>query len=261
MTLHRLLRDIVPAHKRISYDEMTAVKIMDEDNREIAIFIITHMLNTCRDIIIQGVDGKNILPSVFKIMGLIGVILSDKMIQHLVPEFLCHRAEYSIESDFPAYLTFNKNMGKTCFILTCPQIGSTLVRPNIGLEGKLWTRVIHLLVCVFLKITGAKYRQEYFPDFTTAEESVLSILNTKKAIPITWSCFSNPANYQMWSSSKHHARLVVRIPMRLILGNQRAAISSRRRIVSPCLLRIEAKREERLASASLRVDSLNVMFW
>jgi hypothetical protein len=181
MTLHRLLRDIVPAHKRIGYDEMTAVKIMDEDNREIAIFIITHMLNTCRDIIIQGVDGKNILPSVFKIMGLIGVILSDKMIQHLVPEFSCHRAEYSIESDFPAYLTFNKNMGKTCFILTCPQIGSTLVRPNIGLEGKLWTRVIHLLVCVFLKITGAKYRQEYFPDFTTVEESVLSILNTKKS--------------------------------------------------------------------------------
>jgi hypothetical protein len=90
MTLHRLLRDIVPAHKRIGYDEMTAVKIMDKDNREIAIFIITHMLNTCRDVIIQGVDGKNILPSVFKIMGLIGVILSDKMIQHLVPEFLCH---------------------------------------------------------------------------------------------------------------------------------------------------------------------------
>ena len=175
------------------------------------------MLNTCRAVIIQGVDGKNILPSVFKSMGLIGVILSDKMIQHLIPEYSCHRAKYSIESDSPAYLTFNKKMGKTCFILTCPQIGSTLVRPNIGLEGKLWTRVIHLLVCVFLKITGTKYRQEYFPDFTTVEESVLSILDTKKAHPITWSCFSNPANYRMWSSSKHHARLVVRIPMRLIL--------------------------------------------
>ena len=33
---------------------------------------------------------------------------------------------------------------------------------------------------VFLKITVAKYCQEYFPDFTTVEESVLSILNTKK---------------------------------------------------------------------------------
>jgi hypothetical protein len=40
--------------------------------------------------------------------------------------------------------------------------------------------VIHLLVSVFLRITGAKYRQECFPDFTTVEESVLSILNTKK---------------------------------------------------------------------------------
>jgi hypothetical protein len=60
-------------------------------------------------------------------------------------------------------------------ILTCQQIGSTLVRPDIGLEGKLWTQVIHLLV-----ITGAKYPQECFPDFITVDESVLSILNTKK---------------------------------------------------------------------------------
>jgi hypothetical protein len=32
----------------------------------------------------------------------------------------------------------------------------------------------------FLKITGAKYRQKCFPDFTTVEKSVLSILDTKK---------------------------------------------------------------------------------
>jgi hypothetical protein len=153
---------------------------MDDDNRDIAIFIITHMLNTCRAIIIQGAEGKNILPSVFRSMGLVGVILSDKIIQHLVPDYKMTRAEYSMEGNFPMYLTFNKKTGKTCFILTCPQIRSTLVRPNIGLEGKLWTRVIHLLVSVFLKITGAKYRQECFPDFTTVEESVLSILNTKK---------------------------------------------------------------------------------
>ena len=60
-------------------------------------------------------------------------------------------------------------------ILMCQQIGSTLVRPDIGLKGKLWTRVIHLLV-----ITGAKYPQECFHDFITVDESVLSILNTKK---------------------------------------------------------------------------------
>ena len=36
------------------------------------------------------------------------------------------------------------------------------------------------MVSIFLKITGAKYRHECFPDFTTVEESVLSILNTKK---------------------------------------------------------------------------------
>ena len=48
----------------------------------------------------------------------------------------------------------------------------------------------------------------------------------KKAPPITWSCFANPAKYPMWSSPKHRARMVVRIPMQLILGNQRAAISS-----------------------------------
>jgi hypothetical protein len=40
--------------------------------------------------------------------------------------------------------------------------------------------VTHLFVSVFLKITGAKYCQEYFPEFTSVEESVLSILNTKK---------------------------------------------------------------------------------
>jgi hypothetical protein len=50
--------------------------------------------------------------------------------------------------------------------------------------------------------------------------------------------------------------------MRLILGNQRADISSRRRIVIPCHLRIEPEREAKLPlSASLRVDPLNVMFW
>ena len=41
-------------------------------------------------------------------------------------------------------------------------------------------RVIHFLVSIFLKITGAKYCQECFPDFTTVKESVLSVLNTKK---------------------------------------------------------------------------------
>ncbi len=172
--------DPTPLDKRIGYDKKTAVKIMDDDNRDIAIFIITHMLNTCRAIIIQGDDGKNIIPSVFRSMGLVGVILSDKMIQHLVPDFNMTRAEYSMEGNFPMYLTFNKKTGKTCFILTCLQIGSTLGRPDIGLKGKLWTRVIHLLVSIFRKITGAKYRQECFPDFTSVKESVLSILNTKK---------------------------------------------------------------------------------
>ena len=106
-------------------------------------------------------------------MGLVGVILSDKMIKHFV-------ADYSIEADFPAYSTFNKKTGKTCLILTCPQIGSTLVRPDISkYEFKFWTQVIHLLVSISLKITGAKHCQEYFSDLTTFEESVLSILNTK----------------------------------------------------------------------------------
>jgi hypothetical protein len=175
-----LVADIFPAHKRIGYDKETAA-IMDDDNMDIAICILTHMLNTCRAMFIQGVDGKKILPSVFRSMGLVGVVLSDKMIQHFVPEYSCHRAEYSIEADFPAYLTFDKKTGKTCFILTCPQIGSSLVRPGITkYEIKFWTRVTHLFVSVFLKITGAKYRQEYFPEFTSVEESVLSILNTKK---------------------------------------------------------------------------------
>jgi hypothetical protein len=136
-----LFADIFPAHKRIGYNKQTSVKIMDDDNRDIAIFIITLMLNICRAIIIQGVDGKNILPSVFRSMGLAGVILSDKMIQHLVPDYKMTQAEYSMEGNFPMYHTFNKKTGKTCFILTCPQIGSTLVGPVIGLEGKLWTRI------------------------------------------------------------------------------------------------------------------------
>ena len=91
---------------------MTTVKIMDDDNRDIAIFIITKMLNTCRAIIIQGDDEKNILPSVFRSMGLVGVILSDKIIQHLVPDYSCHRAEYSIEADFPHILLSTKRRGR-----------------------------------------------------------------------------------------------------------------------------------------------------
>ena len=85
-----LVADIFPAHKRIGYDKETGMKIMDDDNRDIAIFIITHMLNICRAIIIQGVDGKNILSSVFRSMGLVGVILSDKMIKQFVPDYSCH---------------------------------------------------------------------------------------------------------------------------------------------------------------------------
>jgi hypothetical protein len=109
-----LVADVFPAHKRIGYGKNTALEIMD-------------MLNTCKAFIIQGLDAMNILPSVFKRMGLVGVILSDKMIKHLVPDYSCHRAEYSIEADFPAYLTFNKKTGKICFILMCPQIRASLV--------------------------------------------------------------------------------------------------------------------------------------
>ena len=151
-----LVADIFPAHKRIGYDEQMAV-IMDDDNRDTAICIVTHMFNLCRAIIIQGDDRKKILPSVFRRMGLVSVVLLDKMIQHLVPDYSCHRAEYSIEADFPVYLTFDKKTGKTCFILTYhPQIGSSLVRPDISkYEFKFWARVIQLLVSIFLKITGA----------------------------------------------------------------------------------------------------------
>ncbi len=106
--------DIFLAHKRIGYDKETVMKIMDDDNRDIAIFIITHMINTCRAIIIQGVDGKNILPSVFRSRERVGVILSDKMIKHLVPDYSCHRAEYSIEADFPAYY-FQQKDGEDMF--------------------------------------------------------------------------------------------------------------------------------------------------
>ncbi len=56
-------------------------------------------------------------------MGLVGVIviLLDKMIKHLV-------------SDYKMAQT-----GKICFLVTCPQIGSILVRPGIGLKVKFWT--------------------------------------------------------------------------------------------------------------------------
>ena len=108
-----LVADIFPAHKRIGYDKETAV-IMDDDNRDIAICILTHMLNTCRAMFIQGDDGKKILPSVFRSMGLVGVVLSDKVIQHFVPDYSCHRAEYSIEADFPAYY-FQQKDGEDMF--------------------------------------------------------------------------------------------------------------------------------------------------
>jgi hypothetical protein len=66
-----LVAVIFQAHKRIGYDWKRAKKIMDGDNRDIAIFMVTQMLNTCSTIIIQGVDGKNIIPSVFKSMGIV----------------------------------------------------------------------------------------------------------------------------------------------------------------------------------------------
>jgi len=74
-----LVADIFPAHKRIGYDKETAV-IMDDDNRDIAICILTHTLNTCRAMFIQEYDGKNILPSVFRSMGLVGVVLYQNRI-------------------------------------------------------------------------------------------------------------------------------------------------------------------------------------
>ncbi len=80
-----LVADVFLAHKRIKYDKKVAVKIKDDDNRDVAFFILAHMLNT--SIVIQGLDTKNILPSAFKRMGLVGVILLDKMIKHLVPDY------------------------------------------------------------------------------------------------------------------------------------------------------------------------------
>ena len=41
-----LVANIFPAHKGIGYDKQPAVKIMDDDSRDMAIFIITHRLNT-----------------------------------------------------------------------------------------------------------------------------------------------------------------------------------------------------------------------
>ena len=69
-----LVVDLHPLHKRKGYDKKTAVKVMDDDNRDIAIFILTQMLNTYRAIIIQGAEGKKMLPSVFKSMGLVAVL-------------------------------------------------------------------------------------------------------------------------------------------------------------------------------------------
>ena len=40
--------------------------------------------------------------------------------------------------------------------------------------------VIHFLIRVFLQITGTKYCQEYFPDFTTVEKLVFTIRNSKE---------------------------------------------------------------------------------
>ncbi len=74
---------------------------------------------------------------------------------------------------------YNKVAGKTCFILSCPQIRSSLCRLDIGQDGKLWTPFIHPSVSFFMKITDAKYRQKYFTDFTTVDTSVLFNLNTK----------------------------------------------------------------------------------
>ena len=129
-TLTLIVADVFPAHKRIRYNNKTAMEIMDNDNRDIAFSILTLMLNTCRSIIIQ------VLPSVFKCMGLVGVILLDKMIKYLVPDYKMTPAKYSMDDNFPMYCMYNNVTGKTCFLVTCPQIGSTLVRPGIGLEGK-----------------------------------------------------------------------------------------------------------------------------
>jgi hypothetical protein len=129
-TLTLIVADEFLAHKRIRYNNKTAVEIMDDDNRDIAFSILTLMLNTCRSIIIQ------VLPSVFKCMGQVGVILLDKMIKYLVPDYKMTPAKYSMDGNFPMYCMDNKVMGKTCLLVTCPHIGSTrLPWPSGRLPG------------------------------------------------------------------------------------------------------------------------------
>ena len=151
-------------------------------------------------------------------------------------------------------------------------------------------RVIHLLVSIFLKITGAKYRQVCFPDFTTVDESVLSILNMKKGasnhmellrksgqlsnmVIFKAPCQIGGENSHATDPGKPKGSHFLETENRDCMPsscrgklshasdpiNQRAAISSRWRIVIPCLLRIESARQAKRASASLRVDPLNGM--
>jgi len=132
----QLAADLFPAHKRDGYEKKTAEKIMDDDNRDrdIAIFIITHMLNTCRALIIQRLDAKNILPSVFKRMGLVDVILSDKMIKHLVLSRITCVVEpnTALKLTSPHILLSTKIRGRPASFLCVRRSEQVLLGPNMN---------------------------------------------------------------------------------------------------------------------------------
>ena len=149
-------------------------------NKPVGMFILSYVITQCNSVLVQGYDSKKLLPEVFKELGLHVITLTDAQLQEIIPECPMPRSwSPGNEQCYPLYLTYDKKTAKTCCIVTCPQIGSSVCLYKDYLQRLRNIKLSHLLVRTFLIIAGAKYCEKHFPPFTTPEESILWSLQTK----------------------------------------------------------------------------------
>ena len=79
-----------------------------------------------------------------------------------------------MEDSLPIMLLFSQETKKTTCILSCLQISATLGGPKNSnrMQGKMFTPIIHEIVCGFLDVSGAKNRKATIPSFTPGNVSI-----------------------------------------------------------------------------------------
>ncbi|KAL3780449.1 hypothetical protein ACHAW5_004575 [Stephanodiscus triporus] len=155
--------------------------VIKDFNKPNAKFILSHVITQCNCVLVQGADSKKLLPEVFKDLGLYyALTLTDAQHKEIIPECPMLRSWCPfVKESYPLYFTYNKETAKTCCIVTCPQIGSTVTLLGDHMKKLWYIKFSYLLVDAFLKISGAKHREKHFPKCTMPEESILWSLQTK----------------------------------------------------------------------------------